>query len=157
MLRMMFWDPNKEDPDEAFKAVLRDFATTFANRTASTEDFKAIVERHMTPEMDMEHGSNMDWFFRQYVYGTGIPKYSFSCEKLGEEGGQWNFKCKITRTGVPLDWKDLLAIDQHQNGKDYRLQVVQMNAPEIAFRLAMPAKPGKLHLADFEVLADFKQ
>jgi hypothetical protein len=157
MLRMMFWDPNKEDPDEVFKAVLQDFATTFANRTASTEDFKAIVEKHMTPEMDMEHGRNMDWFFRQYVYGTGIPQYKFSCEKLGGEAGQWRLKCKIIRTGVPADWKDYLVLDQHENGKDFRVQVIQMNAPEVVFNLALDAKPGSLHLANFDVLADFKQ
>jgi len=157
MLRMMFWDPDKEDPDELFKAVLQDFATTFANRAASTEDFKAIIEKHMTPEMDMEHGRNMDWFFRQYVYGTGIPQYKFSYEKLGEEGGQWRIKCKITRTGVPAGWKDLLVLDQHENGKDFRVQMIQMNAPEVVFNLALDAKPGSLHLANFDVLADFKQ
>jgi hypothetical protein len=157
MLRMMFWDPERKDPDEVFKAVLQDFATTFANRAASTEDFKAVVEKHMTPEMDIEHSRNMDWFFQQYVYGTGIPKYSFSCEKLGEEGGAWHFKCKITRTEVPLDWKDLLVVDQHENGKDYRLKMVQMNAPEVVFNLVLAAKPGRIHLADFDVLADFKQ
>jgi hypothetical protein len=157
MLRMMFWDPNKKDPDEEFKAVLHDFVTTFANRSASTEDFKAIVEKHMTPEMDMEHGRNMDWFFRQYVYGTGIPQYKFSYEKLMEEGGQWRFKCKITRTGVPADWRDLLVLDQHENGKDYRVQVIQMNAPEVVFNLTSNAKPGNLHLVNFDVLADFKQ
>lgn len=157
MLRMMFWDPTKKDPDEEFKAVLHDFVTTFANRAASTEDFKAIVEKHMTPEMDMEHGRNMDWFFRQYVYGTGIPQYKFSYEKLGEEGGQWRFKCKITRTGVPAGWKDLLVLDQHENGKDYRVQVIQMNAPEVVFNLTSNTKPGNLHLVNFDVLADFKQ
>jgi hypothetical protein len=157
MLRMMFWDPSNEDPDKVFKAVLQDFATSFANRAASTEDFKAIVEKHMTPEMDMEHGRNMDWFFRQYVYGTGIPQYKFSYEKLGEEGGQWRFKCKITRTGVPAGWKDLLVLDQHENGKDYRVQVIQMNAPEVVFNLTSNTKPGNLHLVNFDVLADFKQ
>jgi hypothetical protein len=32
---------------------------------ARAEDFKAMVEKHMTPEMDLEGNHRMDWFFNE--------------------------------------------------------------------------------------------
>ena len=33
------------------------------------------VEAVMTPAMDLEGGHSMEWFFEQWVRGTGIPHY----------------------------------------------------------------------------------
>ena len=79
MLRMMMADSKASDPDARFKAMMQDFCRTYNNQAASTEDFKAIAEKYMTPVMDMENNHRLDWFFRQYVYGTGIPRYEFHC------------------------------------------------------------------------------
>ena len=58
---------------------MRDFVQTYYNRNASTEDFKAICDKHF--KMDM------GWFFRQWVYGTDLPKisveYSFANDPAG--------------------------------------------------------------------------
>ncbi len=50
---------------------MQDYCKTFDNKAASTEDFKAIVEKHMTRGMDLDGNHKMDWFFNQYVYGDG--------------------------------------------------------------------------------------
>ena len=34
-----------------------------------------MVEKHMTPEMDVEGNHRIDWFFNEWVYGTEIPRY----------------------------------------------------------------------------------
>src|SRR5438034_10677947 len=68
MVRMMMWD--RRTGDENFKTTMHDFVQTYTNRAASTEDFKAMVEKHMTQEMDLEGNHKMDWFFNEYVYGT---------------------------------------------------------------------------------------
>ena len=73
MVRMMMWD--RQTHDDRFKATMHDFANTYANQAATTEDFKAIVEKHMSPEMDLDGNHRMDWFFNQYVYGTQVPTY----------------------------------------------------------------------------------
>ena len=74
MVRMMMWD--SRNGDQNFKATMQDFVQTYANRAATTEDFKAMVEKHMTQEMDLEGNLKMDWFFNQYVYGTASPRTS---------------------------------------------------------------------------------
>jgi hypothetical protein len=51
MIRMMMWD--SRTGDQHFKETMQDFVKTYAGRAATTEDFKAMVEKHMTPEMDL--------------------------------------------------------------------------------------------------------
>ena len=76
MIRMMLFDSrNAEDPDARFIAMMQDFTRTFHNKPASTEDFKHIVEKHMTATMNPYGEGTMDWFFDSWVYGTGIPQY----------------------------------------------------------------------------------
>ena len=78
MLRMMLYDYGRND-DSRFIAMMKDFVQTYYNRSASTEDFKAICDKHF--QMDM------GWFFRQWVYGTDLPKisveYSFADDPAG--------------------------------------------------------------------------
>src|SRR5260370_41955274 len=73
MLRMMLWD--QKSADAKFKAMIHDFVRAYTNKIASTEDFKAMVEKHMTPVMDLDGNHKMDWFFDSYVYGTALPNY----------------------------------------------------------------------------------
>ena len=72
MLRMMLQNPrNPGGPDAHFEALMKDFCQTYGSGAASTEDFKAVVEKHLTPMMDLDKNGRMDWFFNQYVYGAG--------------------------------------------------------------------------------------
>ncbi len=71
MLRMMMW--NRDSGDAKFKAMLRDFIAAHRNQPVTTEDFKATIEKHMLPEMNLDGNGSMDWFFREYVYGTELP------------------------------------------------------------------------------------
>jgi len=75
MIRMMMFD--KRTGDDHFEETMQDFVKTYSGRAATTEDFKAMLEKHMTPEMDLEHTHKMDWFFNEYIYGTQLPSYGF--------------------------------------------------------------------------------
>jgi Peptidase family M1 domain len=78
MLRMMNWNP--KDGDEWLEATLHDFVATYRAKPATTEDFKAILEKHMTANMDLDGNHRLDWFFNQFVFGTDLPTYSFSSD-----------------------------------------------------------------------------
>jgi len=75
MIRMMMHD--NRDGDKQFKETMQDFVNTYRGKAATTEEFKAIVEKHMSPDMDAEGNHKMDWFFNEYVYGTQLPSYKF--------------------------------------------------------------------------------
>ena len=97
MIRMMMW--NREQGDAKFKAMLRDFVATHRNRPVTTEDFKAAVEKHMVPEMNLDGDQTMNWFFRQFVYGTELPTYKLQ-QSTATEGGQAVITMKLTQSNV---------------------------------------------------------
>ncbi len=58
MLRQMM--KNKKGSDEKFIAMTKDFFSTYSLKDFTTEDFKKIVEKHMTPEMDFVGNKKID-------------------------------------------------------------------------------------------------
>ncbi|MFZ1008902.1 MAG: hypothetical protein WAN65_18830, partial [Candidatus Sulfotelmatobacter sp.] len=76
MVRMMMWD--RQTGDQRFKETMQDFVKTYSGEAATTEDFKAMIEKHMTREMDIEGNQKLDWFFDEYVYGTQLPSYQMN-------------------------------------------------------------------------------
>ena len=85
MIRMMMHD--NRTGDQRFKELMQDFVKTYAGKAATTEDFKAMVEKHMTPEMDLERNHKIDWFFNEYVYGTQLPSYKLDASfDIGPDG-----------------------------------------------------------------------
>ena len=107
MLRMMMWDRN--EGDAKFKVMLRDFISTHRNRPVTTEDFKDTVEKHMLPEMNLDGDRTMNWFFRQYVYGTELPTYKLQ-QTVSSRDGQTILSLKITQSGVSDAFKMLLPL-----------------------------------------------
>jgi len=108
MLRMMMYD--RQNGDERFKETMKDFVSTYSGQAATTEDFKAVVEKHMSPEMDLEGNHKMDWFFNEYVYGTQLPNYKFeySFETGGDGGVVMNIK--LVQSGVGANFRMLVPI-----------------------------------------------
>ncbi len=158
MLRMMLFDPgNQQNPEQRFMSMLQDFCRTYDNRPASTEDFKAIVEKHMLPAMNVEGNGKMDWFFRQYVYGTGIPEYQLQVSSQRLADGKVKVSGTITQSGVPAGWKDILPIYMHPQGKPMLLGWTRVTQRENKLEFTLPFDPGKLQLNVYEdILADIK-
>lgn len=78
MIRFMMQNTRAKDPDGQFKAMMHEFTRTYTNRIASTEDFKAVLEKYMNADMDLDGNHKMDWFFNEFVYGTEYPSYKFA-------------------------------------------------------------------------------
>ena len=108
MIRMMMWD--RKTGDQNFRAMMQDFVKTYTNKAATTEDFKAMVEKHMIADMDMEGNHRMDWFFNEYVYGTALPSYKIDSSFDKDANGEVVFNFKITQTGVDDKFRMLVPI-----------------------------------------------
>ena len=107
MIRMMMWSP--QDGDARFIATMHDFLSTYRLQAATTEDFKAMVEKHMTSGMDLDGNHKMDWFFNQYVYGMELPTYHFSSEII-QNGDSSSLHFKLTQSGVSAKFKNLMPV-----------------------------------------------
>jgi aminopeptidase N len=108
MVRMMMYD--RQSGDQRFKETMRDFVTTYAGQSATTEDFKAVAEKHMTPAMDLEGNHKMDWFFNEYVYGTQLPNYKFDYSFEAGPDGDFALIMKLNQSGVSPEFRMLVPI-----------------------------------------------
>jgi hypothetical protein len=98
MLRSMMYNP--EDRDKAFIAMMHDFVDSHREKAATTESFKAIAEKHMTAGMDLERNGRLDWFFREWVYGTDVPRYHFDYQLSPADGAKVKLHMTITQSEV---------------------------------------------------------
>ncbi|MGB6386924.1 MAG: M1 family aminopeptidase [Terriglobales bacterium] len=108
MIRMMMWD--RRTGDQNFIATMHDFVQTYSGRSATTEDFKAMMEKHMTPDMDMEGNHRLDWFFNEYVYGTALPTYKLAYTFDKDANGDVVFGLKVTQSGVDDKFRMIVPI-----------------------------------------------
>ncbi len=108
MVRMMMWD--RATGDQNFKAAMQDFVKTYSGKAASTEDFKACMEKHMSPEMDLDGNHRLDWFFNEYVYGTALPSYDFQYQFEKDAAGEVQFSFKATQSGVDDKFRMIVPI-----------------------------------------------
>lgn len=95
MIRMMMYDQQGGTGDARFQKMMKDFIKTHYNQDVSTEDLKAIVEKHITKDMNLTNNGKMNWFFDEYVYGTEMPSYRFDYQIKGD-----SLSGKITQSGV---------------------------------------------------------
>jgi hypothetical protein len=109
MIRMMMYD-QRTGGDAKFRAMMSDFIKTHYNKDVSTEDFKRIVEKHMTPDMDIDKNGRMDWFFNQWVYGTDVPAYRMDYTITPSGDGKAMISLKVTQSNVSKDFGMLVPV-----------------------------------------------
>jgi hypothetical protein len=102
MLRSLMYDDHAtgEQHEQTFIDMMHDYMESYRDTPASTESFKAIVEKHMTKQMDIQQNGRLDWFFDEWVYGTQVPRYSFKYEFKPGEGGKIKIHAEITQSEV---------------------------------------------------------
>jgi aminopeptidase N len=107
MLEMLFW--SKQYGEAPFKLAMHDFVKSYQNKAATTEDFKAVMERDMPQWTDVDHNHKLDWFFNAYVYGTEIPKYGVT-STFEKKGDETTVHFKLTQSGVSNDFTMLVPV-----------------------------------------------
>jgi hypothetical protein len=139
MIRMMMYQAG--EGDAKFQAMMKDFVQTHFNQDVSTEDFKRIVEKHITPAMNVEQNGKMDWFFNEYVYGTEMPSYRFDYQLNGDV-----LSGKITQSGVSKDFAMLVPLyaDFGKGWTKLGSATLVGNTTLDVKDLKLPAKPKKV-------------
>jgi hypothetical protein len=144
MLREMLRQPGAKDPDAKFTALLRILSTKYAYRALSTDDLQHEVEAVMTPAMDLEGGRSMEWFFEQWVRGTGIPHYRVEFSTHHTDKGEV-VRGKLFQTGVPRSFIASVPLYASNGvGHTVYLGAVVAAGPETSFHFTMQAAPHKL-------------
>jgi len=144
MLRMMLRD-FQNDSDERFIGLMKDFVLRHRDRSASTEDFKQVVEDYL--------GGSMDWFFDQWVYGTEIPRLKYSSKIKKTEDGKFIVVGRIQQSDVSTPFRMYMPItfDFGKKHKSTFLQeindwITEFESPPL------PLKPKKVTFNDYRAI-----
>jgi hypothetical protein len=145
MLRSIMYDP--ENQDKTFIDMMHDFVSSHQNRPASTESFKAIVEKHMTKTMDLDRNGRADWFFNQWVYGTQVPRYKFDYQTGPAENGKVKVHMTVTQSEVDDHFAMPVPVFGDFGKGMFRLgQIVMVGNSTQNVDVVLPTRPKKVEL-----------
>jgi len=108
--------------EDKFLKTMRSFATQFAGKSASTDDFRTIAEQN--------YGDQLTWFFSQWLDSTGAPEFKvkYTVYRLGSNKGfrvTGEIAQDLDLFRMPVD----LKIDTDGKTEDKRIEVVGTNSP----------------------------
>ncbi len=149
MLHFLFSHPSTYD-DTAFNTMMQDFVTRHRNKAARTEDFWAVASEHFarTPTAQKFNLRNLDWFFRQWVYGTGLPSYQMEWEVITKADGLY-LSGVVKQDAVDKDFVMILPLVLSFDGNQEARTTVAAAGPVTPFEMKVPAKPRKVELDPF--------
>ena len=139
MLREMLREPGK-NPDARFIGLLHTLQTKYAYRALSTNDLQHEIEAVMTPAMGIESRHSMEWFFADWVRGTGVPHYRAEYSVKRSETG-FVIKGKLLQTQVANSFVAPVPIYSSNGG--YLGRIVA-GGHETSFHFTSAREPGKL-------------
>jgi aminopeptidase N len=144
MLRSMMWD--QKEHDKPFMAMMQDYVQSHMNGNATTESFQKIVEKHMNQGMNITGNGKMDWFFKEWVYGTALPHYKFDYKLDGNQ-----LSATLTQSDVPKDFAMMVPIYVELNGQWARLGSVRLvgEATVDNIKVTLPMKPTRVAINVF--------
>lgn len=142
MLRNLLIDLNTMKEDK-YHGMMREFFTTYHDKSASTEDFQRTVEKYA--------GMNMGWFFKQWVYGTGIPSYKYSYKVEEVPGGKFKVHLRVNQANVPADFQMHVPVKiDFGDGKAARVRVLVRGSESEPQLPLLPLEPKKVIFNDLE-------
>jgi len=155
MLRFLLTDP-ETGSDARFFQMLRDFLTAYRDQDPSTADLIARAEKFMTRASDLDHDKKLDWFFREWVYSTGIPEYKLQTSIHRLASGTYQVEGKVTQSGVPFSFEMLVPLTVVYGSslkKQTRRILVPVTSAGGRFRFTSELRPQRLTIDDDSILA----
>jgi Peptidase family M1 domain len=159
MLEMQFWTPQEQG--EPFKRAMQQFVNDYSGKAATTEDWKASMEKSMPKSLDLRGDGKLDWFFDEFVYGTELPHYSVSSDFSVGADGVTSAHLKITQSNVSNNFVMRVPVYmQLQDGATKRIfNAVMHGNATIDQTVKLPGKfpsPPKAILVNYnaDVLSD---
>ena len=142
--------------EDKYNKTMREFAAQYAGKSASTDDFREVAEKNF--------GSQLTWFFSQWLDSTGAPEFKvkYTTYRLGGAAAVKSPKDERTPgfrvTGEISQDLDLfrmpvdLRIDTDGKTENQRIEVVGTNSP---FSIETFGRPRRISIdPDHEVLTN---
>jgi len=120
--------------DQKYDQTMRTFASKYAGKSASLDDFRALAEQN--------YGQQLTWFFSQWLDSTGAPEFKtkYTIYRLGNGKGfrvVGQIAQDLDLFRMPVD----LKIDTDGKTENKRIEVVGTNS---AFNVETFGKPRRI-------------
>jgi len=128
--------------DDRFLAMLADLRKEYERKPLSTEDFRLVAARFMpAPAVDPQ----LENFFDQWVYGTGIPSLKMSYTVKGKTGAL-RLNGTVTQSGVASDFSVLTPVEIDLGHGKSLTHWVRTADGAVSFSVPLPQAPVKVQL-----------
>jgi len=147
MLHFMLSDPATGD-GEPFFEMMTDFVNRYRNQTASTDDFRRVVNEHFarTPISKKYSMPNLDWLFQEMVYQTALPSYELQYQFADQPDGKVVVSGTLTQGNTPSDWVMVLPLKFSFGNNQQAFGTVIVQGPSTPFQILLPMRPKKVEL-----------
>ena len=137
-------DPSLKDPDARFVEILHAVLVKYRFQSLSTADFEQVIEQGMTPDMDVDGTKSLDWFFDQWVRGTGIPRFTVTY-RVQQEGNSFRVRGTLKQLEVPDDFTAFVPLfAANASGKPVHLGNVLTTGTSTSFQFTTRVSPRKI-------------
>jgi hypothetical protein len=108
--------------DTKYLKIMRDFATQYAGKPATTDDFRKLVEK--------DYGERLTWFFSQWMDSTSAPEFKtkYTIYRLGNNKG-FRIVGAIQQDLDLFRMPVRLRIDTDGKTEEKRIEVVGTDSP----------------------------
>jgi hypothetical protein len=147
MLHYMMSNPSTGE-GQPFFDMMTDFVERYRNKSASTDDFRAVVNEHFakTPIAQKYGMTNLNWLFRQAVYQSQLPSYEMQYKTTTEADGKVFLTGTITQKNAGENWVMVLPVKIDFGGGKAGMGTVIVQGPSTPFKIPLPAAPSKVQL-----------
>ena len=129
--------------DEVFFDILADYRAAYAFSAADTDDFAAVASS--------TYGSDLSWFFQQWVYQPGAPAYRYGWDKVNIANQDYLLVHIEQTQGGSYPQVFIMPIDLHaQVGGDNTVKTVFNNEREEWFVIPVDQPITQLDLDPHE-------
>jgi hypothetical protein len=147
MLHFLMSNPSTGD-DRAFYEMMTAFVERHRNGFASTDDFRVIANEHFakTPIAQKHKLADLNWFFNQWVYQSGLPSYQMEYQMMEQADGSIIISGTVTQENVPAGWFMPLPLVFSFGGDQQARGTIHAYGPKTPFQIKLPMKPKKVEL-----------
>lgn len=142
MLHFLFTDPVSGD-GQAFFNMMKDFVETHRNGSASTDDFRKVANTHFakTPIARKYNLTDLNWFFKQWVYETDLPSYQMEYTIQPNPDGSVLLSGNILQENAGPGFFMPLPLYINFGGDRFANGTVHAFGPKTPFQIKLPSKP----------------
>jgi aminopeptidase N len=156
MLHFLFSNPSTGD-GKAFFDMMGDFVGRFRDSSATTEDFVQVANEHFarTPIAQKYGVTNLNWFFKQWVWQTHLPSYRLEYTTTSQPDGKVLVSGTLFQDGAPEDWVMPLPLVFKFGGNQTARGTILAHGAKQAVSIPLPMKPESVELdPDMWVLSE---